>query len=418
LRESPLSIAAIHLGGLRDAQNLLGPAECSRQVGAVLTRLQSSAPLPGEVRPHLSPFGRLRSDLLMVLFIGMQERKDVAEAAERIRYALAEPLCNGDHTARLRPTLGVACFPDDGSTPELLMEGARAALAAGRYSDHDSTITFCSPTLCIPRVNLADFEQEMRWALERDQLALDYQPLMDLRTGDILSFEALIRWHHPVCGELVPDQFLPAAARSQVGRDIDEWALRRACVDAKQMSCGNSRPVCIEVNIGQRLLESEQLAANLATYAATAGIELSQVGLNISASVLSTSRSALRSLRDLRQCGIKIFIDGFGRGRVPLERLASLPIDGISIDRAWIARVESDVAARALCQSVVAIAQAFGLRSAAVGVETQAQLDFLVKIGCNAAQGQLLQAPAGIASLRRTEECAPQPLRAVGTRRI
>lgn len=418
LRELPLSVAAIHLGGLRDARNKLGPAECSRLVGNVLTQLQSSAPIPGDTRPYISPFGRLRSDLLMVLFIGMQERKIVAEAAERIRRALAEPLGAGPERVQLRPTIGVARFPDDGGSPELLIEGARAALATARYSDHDSTITFCSRTLTIPQVNLPDFEQEMRWALERKQLVLYYQPLLDLKTRETISFEALIRWMHPVCGEMVPDQFLPTAAQSQVGRDIDEWALKQACADTAYLPAASRSLVRIEVNIGRRMLESEKLTANLLANAAAARVDLSQVGLNISERVLSTSRSALYCLRDLRERGVKVFVDGFGSGRVPLERLASLPIDGIGIDRAFIARIGIDATARAMCQSVVCIAHAFGLRAAAAGVETQEQLEFLTKIDCDAAQGELLHAPSAIEAFKCTPENHTQPVaRVAGSRR-
>jgi EAL domain-containing protein (putative c-di-GMP-specific phosphodiesterase class I) len=352
-----------------------------------------------------------------VLLFGMRDRKDVVEAAERIRHALTEPLIDGEHRVQLRPTLGIARCPDDGATPELLIEAARSALSAARYSDHDSTIAFCSRTLTLPTLNLPDFEQEMRWALERSQLKLHYQPLIDLRTRRTLSFEALIRWNHPMCGEIVPDQFLPVAAQSPVGRDIDEWVLKHACADLPRLPREGNTPIRIEVNVGRRMLESERLAANLRAYALDARIELAQIGLNISERVLSTSRSALHHLRDLRDRGVKMYVDGFGSGRVPLERLASLPIDGIGIDRSTIRRIEHDGAARAMCKSLVAIAHAFGLRATAAGVETQQQLDFLSRIGCHAAQGQFLCAPAAIESLQRPMQSAAAPqLRAVGTR--
>ena len=419
LREIPLSVAAIHLAGLRDARAALGPADCSRLLGQVLTRLQCPAPLPGDTRPHVSPFGRLRSDLLLVLFVGMRERKAVAEAAERMRRALAEPLVDGERRVQLRPTLGIARFPDDGTTPAVLIEGARAALANGRYSDHDSTITFYSRTLTIPQVNLADFEQEMRWALQRGQLQLHYQPLVELRTRRTVAFEAFIRWIHPVCGEMVPDQFLPVAARSQLGRDIDEWALKHACADLARLPRAGAVPVRVEINIGQRMLESEMLGTMLGASVASARIHLAQVGLNISERVLATCRSALYCLRDLRERGVKVFIDGFGSGRVPLERLASLPIDGIGIDRATVARIDSDAAARATCQSVVSIAHAFGLRAAASGVETPHQLEFLTSIGCDAAQGRLLHAPATLAAFTpdAANEAPPPAVRVSKLRR-
>lgn len=418
LREIPLSLAAIHLGGLRDARHILGPVECGRQVGNILKQLQSPTPLPGDTRPYLSPFGRLRSDLLVVLLFGMRDRKAVVEAAERVRHALSQTLGEGDQRVQLRPTLGIARCPDDGATPELLMEAARAALSAARHSDHDSTIAFSSRTLTVPRLNLPDFEHEMRWALERGQLKLHYQPILDLRTLRTVSFEAFIRWNHPMCGEIVPDQFLPVAAQFQVGRDIDEWALRRACEELPKLPSDENAPIRVEVNIGRRMLESEKLTANLLAYAVAARVELSQIGLNISERVLSTSRSAMYALRELRERGVKMYVDGFGSGRVPLERLASLPIDGIGLDRSTIGRIEKDGAARAMCKSVIAIAHAFGLRSAATGIETQQQLDFLTRIGCHAAQGQFLCAPAAIESLAPANVQAPSipHLRASGTR--
>src|SRR5262249_25521328 len=214
------------------------------------------------------------------------------------------------------------------------------------------------------------------------------------------------------------DQFLPVAAQSQVGRDIDEWALKHACADLARLPREGDARVRIEVNVGRRMIESERIAANLRAYALDARVELSQIGLHVSERGLSTSRSALHHLRDRRDRGVKMYVDGFGSGRVPLERLASLPIDGIGIDRATITRIERDGAARAMCKSLVAIAHAFGLRATASGVETQQQLDFLTRIGCHAAQGRFLCAPAAIESLAApTSITSVQPLRAVGARR-
>jgi len=396
LRETPLAIVAIHLAGLRDARNVIGPAQCSRLLGNVLKGLQSQTPLPGETRPHLSPFGRIRSDLLVVLLLGMPSRKAVAEAADRIRRALLEPLVEGDKKAQLRPTLGIAQFPADGATPEGLLESARTALATARHSDHDSTVVFCSPTMQIPVVDLPDFEQELRWALERDQLALHYQPVLDLQSRKTLSYEALIRWLHPVCGEMVPEQFLHVAEHGPLGTDIDEWALRRACADLAALSRDADEPTRIAVNFGRRMLEEQLLTPRLLACAEAAGVSPKQIDVNISERIMSTAGSRLDRLRELRERGVKVFVDGFGTGRIALDRLSSLPIDGIGIDRAFISRIEHDVGARGMCQSVVSIARAFGLRSVAVGVEKQSQLDFLSSIDCDAVQGHFLCAPLSV----------------------
>jgi predicted signal transduction protein with EAL and GGDEF domain len=398
LRETPLALATIHLGGLKDARNILGPAACSRLLHGVLESLLSHPPMPGETPPHISPFGRIRSDLLAVLFHGMQDRKDIAAAADRIRRALSEPLVDGDHSAQLRPTLGLAQYPNDGASPQALLESARAALAAARHSDHDSTIVFCSRTMQIPVLDLPDFEQELRWALEHGQLALYYQPVIDLKTRETLSYEALIRWQHPVCGEMLPEQFLHVAEQSPLGTEIDEWALRRAYADLPTLSRQAGGPARVGVNFGRRMLEAPDLTGKLSAIARAANAEPAHIDVSISERIMSTAGSRLDRLRELRERGIKVFVDGFGTGRIALDRLSVLPIDGMGIDRAFIARIEHDAGARAMCQSVVSIARAFGLRSIAVGVEKHAQLDFLASIGCDAVQGLFLCAPLALAS--------------------
>ena len=413
LRETSLTLAALHLGGLRDARNVLGPATCARLLSGVLETLQSQTPVPGDTPPHISPFGRIRSDLLVVLFLGMQDRKDVAAAAERIRRALSEPLLDGDNSAQLRPTLGLAQFPNDGATPQVLLESARAALASARHSDHDSTVVFCTRTMQIPVVDLPDFEQELRWALEHGQLALHYQPVLELKTRQALSFEALIRWQHPVCGEMVPEQFLHVAEHSPLGTEIDEWALRRACSDLPGLNRNTGGAARVAVNFGRRMLEAPHLADKLNAIATAANAALEQIDVNISERIMSTAGSRLDRLRELRERGVKVFVDGFGTGRIALDRLSCLPIDGIGIDRAFIARIEHDAGARAMCESVVSIARAFGLRSIAVGVEKQAQLDFLSSIGCDAVQGRILCAPLALEGFD-----APARTAVAGARRI
>lgn len=384
LRETPLSLAAIHLGGLKDARNVLGPAACARLLNNVLMALQS---------PHVSPFGRIRRDLLVVQLIGIPDRTAVAAVADRIRRALSEPLVDGENTAHLRPTIGIAQFPNDGATSQVLLESARSALAAARNSDHDSTVVFCTRTMQIPVIEMPDFEQELRWALEQGQLVLHYQPVLELHSRRVLSFEALIRWRHPVCGEMVPEQFLHVAEHSALGTQIDEWALRRACSHLPALNARAGGMARVAVNLGRRMLEAPHLAEKLAAIAAATSTALDRIHVNISERIISTAGSRLDRLRELRERGVAVFVDGFGTGRIALDRLASLPIDGIGIDRAFIGRIEYDAGARAMCQSVVSIARAFGLRSIAAGVENQAQFEFLESIACDAAQGSLLCAP-------------------------
>jgi EAL domain-containing protein (putative c-di-GMP-specific phosphodiesterase class I)/GGDEF domain-containing protein len=398
LRETSLFLAVVHLGGLRDARIALGPPACSRLVGEVLKSLQSPAALPGEVRPALSPFGRIRNDLLVVLLLGMNNRAAAAETADRIRRAFAAPLVQGERSFCLRPAIGIAQLGADGATAAALLENARAALSAARHSEHDSSVNFCSTVLQIPEASRPDFEQELRWALEHGQLALHYQPVLELESRRVFALEAVVRWTHPVAGEMSPQQFLPFAERSQLGAQIDLWALDRACHDIASLP--GHEEVRVVVNIGRRLLERERIAERLAQSASQAGIDLARLELNMNERIMSTAGTALDRLRELRERGVKLLVDGFGSGRIALERLRSLPLDGIGIDPDFVSRIEHDGGARAVCQSVISIARAFGLRSVAIGVETPQQLAFLAANRCDAVQGNFFCAPQPIGHFR------------------
>jgi EAL domain-containing protein (putative c-di-GMP-specific phosphodiesterase class I) len=401
LRETPLFLGIVHLGGLRDARNLLGPSACSRRIGEILKGLQSPAPLPGDVRPSLSPFGRIRNDLLVVLLFGMNGRATAAETANRIRRAFATPLVHGERSFCLRPAIGLAQLGADGETPAALLENARAALSAARHADHDSTVNFCTTTVQIPEAAMPDFEQELRWALEHGQLALHYQPVVELASRRTIGFEAVVRWTHPVVGEISPQQFLPLAEKSQLGAQIDLWVLDRACRDVATLA--GAQHLRVVVNIGRRLLEMERLTARLAQTAAAAGIGLDRLELNMNERLMSTAAPALDRLRELREGGVKLLVDGFGTGRIPLERLRAMPLDGIGIDPAFVSRIEHDAGARALCQSVISIARAFGLRSVAIGVESAQQLQFLTDHRCDAVQGRYFCSPQPIEHFRAQE---------------
>jgi EAL domain-containing protein (putative c-di-GMP-specific phosphodiesterase class I) len=188
---------------------------------------------------------------------------------------------------------------------------------------------------------------------------------------------------------MLPEQFLHIADHSPLGANIDEWVLREACSTLPWLSQKAGAVTCVAVNLGRRTLEAPALADRLNAIVTAASAGLERIHVNINERLMSTTGTRLDRLRELRERGVKVFVDGFGTGRIALDRLSSLPIDGIGIDRSFIARIEYDAGARAMCQSVVSIARAFGLRSVAVGVEKPVQLDFLAAIGCDAVQGNL-----------------------------
>jgi diguanylate cyclase (GGDEF)-like protein len=288
---------------------------------------------------------------------------------------------------------GLACYPEDGREPDQLVHNAEAALkeakASGeRYLHHRVEMN----SELARRVGM---EQRLRTALDNGQFLLHYQPKIALRTGRITSLEALLRWQDPENGLISPAVFLPLLESAGLMPATGTWVLRQAASDCRDWRRRGLPPVRVAVNISPPELRRRNVASEiLAAVGDLASDSAWGIDIEITEGVLAgDSSSCVHALRLLRAAGMRIAIDDFGTGFSSLGRLSELPIDTLKIDRTFTSRLPSDRKSCTLVSTIIGLAHAFDMTTIAEGVETQGQLDYLVREGCDESQGYFHSRP-------------------------
>jgi EAL domain-containing protein (putative c-di-GMP-specific phosphodiesterase class I) len=238
-----------------------------------------------------------------------------------------------------------------------------------------------------------DLEAGLRTAIERDELVLHYQPIVSLRTGEVEGYEALVRWNRAGKGLLLPAEFIPEAEHSDLICELDSWVLRQA---TRQLATWNQlqgpSDLVMAVNVSGRHLARRRIIEDVTSALEAAGVQASQLALEITETALLDDPVALTNLADLRQLGVTISIDDFGTGYNSIARLENLPVDVVKIDGRYLDPQVSS--SDKLLRLIVQAAHAFGLPVVAEGVETGDQLTVLKSIDCESAQGYYLGRPA------------------------
>jgi EAL domain-containing protein (putative c-di-GMP-specific phosphodiesterase class I) len=248
-------------------------------------------------------------------------------------------------------------------------------------------------------------EADLARALDRGELLLDYQPQVDARTGRVAAVEALLRWRHPRLGLISPAVFIPAAERTGLIVPIGDWVLHVACLQSRRWLDAGLAPVRMAVNLSARQFSDDRLARRVAESLDGAGLEPPDLELEITESLVALDPdAAARIVRALRASGVRLMIDDFGTGYSSLASLKRFPIDGLKLDRAFVAHLPDDPHDVAITRAVVAIARDLRLDLVAEGVENDDQRIFLTELGCGLLQGYLTgrpQSPERLADLLR-----------------
>jgi EAL domain-containing protein (putative c-di-GMP-specific phosphodiesterase class I) len=233
-------------------------------------------------------------------------------------------------------------------------------------------------------------ERDLRKALLNDEFVMHYQPFVNLQSGQISAFEALIRWNHPERGMLFPIDFIPFAEETGLIVPIGQWALRRACKDA----AGWPNGVDLAVNLSPVQFKELDLCAMVIGALADCGLTASRLELEITeTALLDNEESTAETMRQMRALGVRIVMDDFGTGHSSLTTLRNYPFDKIKIDRSFVHDLLSKHDSRAIIQALVQLAGSLGLKTTAEGVETQGELDYLKRVGCTEAQGFFFSKP-------------------------
>ena len=396
LREDTVGIVLIHIGGYVTYQHVFDSALANRLLDCAARVIAENLP---EARSNLPRLARVSDDVIGVVLSDIRSRADADAAVETIIKALQHPVDLDGQIFQLAPQAGVTLSGTDGERAIELIERALTTLDSGRRQGAARAITFYSDTLRLASLTRLDWQTELTQAIQKDELELHYQPRYLLSTREIIAVEAFLRWPHKIRGMVPTSEFLPIAELSGLSVQLGRWVLRRACRDLATLAERGFPKLRVSVNVGRQYLSAESLAEDVTNSAREAGIEPSQLDLEITEQMLSTGRSGLAALHQLRGQGVRVLVDDFGTGYISLGKLRSSPLDGIMIDRSFVEEVGHDHEARAVCRAAIALGHAFGLRIVAEGIETEAQAQFLVAEQCHEGQGHLFCAATPLSSL-------------------
>ena len=338
---------------------------------------------------------RLGGDEFVVLQSVRGARNDIDRLAHDLIEAVAEPLLIDGNELVPSTSVGIAIAPFDGNDSGTLLKNADLALYRAKEAGR-GTYAFFEESLNERAQVRRQVETDLRLALERSEFELVYQPLFDLDSHSIGSFEALLRWNHPTRGVISPDEFIPVAEETGLIVPIGAWTIREACRQAVKWP----PEVRIAVNVSPVQFHRGGLQETILQALATSGLAPARLEVEITESIfLESSEALIAVLHSLRALGIRIALDDFGTGYSSLSYLQSFPFDKIKIDRSFIQQLLSRSGSTAIVRAITDLARALGMETTAEGVENNAQLDELRLQGCSSAQGFLFSKPIDAASV-------------------
>jgi diguanylate cyclase (GGDEF)-like protein/PAS domain S-box-containing protein len=358
---------------------------------------------------------RVGGDEFTFLLPGIERAEDATIAAERILKRVRHPRIIAGQEFRMTTSIGITVFPRDGHNAEVLMRNADTAMYRAKERGRDNYQVFTLAMKASLQEMLA-LENDLSHALERDELEVYYQPVMDIVSGKIVGGEALLRWQHPERGRVMPDEFIPLAEETGLIGPIGEWVLRTACKQAQAWRESGVGPLRISVNVSARQVEQPGLVQAVAGALAEAGLPPQHLHLELTeGAVMRQLESVTFTLAELREMGVGISVDDFGTGYSSLGYLKRFPIDTIKIDRSFVQDVTTDQNDAAIVTTVIAMARGLNLRVIAEGVETESQLNFLRENDCHEFQGFLLSRAVSAADfealVRQRKATQPKVLR-------
>jgi diguanylate cyclase (GGDEF)-like protein/PAS domain S-box-containing protein len=334
--------------------------------------------------------GRLGGDEFAIVQTAIQQPADVSRLAHRIQEAIKAPYDLNGIQAVVDVSIGIALAPVDATDSIELMKRADMALYQAK-AEGRSTFCFFEPAMDAAMKARRKLDTDLRSALAGNAFEMFYQPVVDLRSGEIVGVEGLLRWHHPEIGMVSPADFIPVAEETGLIGPIGEWVIRQVCADAVNWP-GHIR---VALNLSPVQLRSQHLVATIVNALATSGIAPSRLELEITEDVLlKHNQENLAVLEQLRRLGARIVMDDFGTGYCSLNYLRRFPFDKVKIDRAFIKDLSADnPEAVAIVEAVASLAGALRVSTTAEGVETQEQLALVRAAGCTEYQGYLFCAP-------------------------
>ena len=326
----------------------------------------------------------------------LEEIKDelnVSAVLNKLLSEFARTFTVGDYVVSTTISIGIAIYPSDGRDVHTLMRNADTAMYKAKELGRN-TYQFYQPEMNAKSLRRLSLATELRDALERDQLELYFQPFIDTVYGQICGVEALLRWHHPIMGSVSPIEFIPIAENTGMIVPIGQWVIEQSVKRYAEWRRKGVKPLRIAVNISAVQFRQVDLAEQILRVTNQYGVPPSALELELTESLLMRDvESATAQLRRLKALGFTLVIDDFGTGYSSLSYLRRFPLDGLKIDRSFIAEVNRNTDDTAITLAILSMARSLRLHVTAEGVETREQYEFLTRHGCHETQGYLFSPP-------------------------
>jgi EAL domain-containing protein (putative c-di-GMP-specific phosphodiesterase class I) len=337
---------------------------------------------------------RLGGDEFMILLHELSSPEIALEIAGHLLTRLREiDVSSGSSSLSTRASIGVAFYPDHATTPEGLVQAADIAMYEAKRSGKDRVAQYSSQMLdhLSERVNM---QSALHHAIPNGQLLLYLQPRASAVSGDLVGFEALIRWQHPELGLVSPARFIPLAEESHLIVEVGNWVAATACETIARGRETGTQVVPLSINVSARQLKDSEFRTQLQTHMQTHGVKPSEIAIELTESTMIGENDAVRQeLMLLADMGLKLMIDDFGTGYSSLARLHKLRVDVLKIDQSFVRNLSAGGEGIVLCQAMTQMGKTLGLTVVAEGVETTEQLQMLQLIGCDEIQGYIASPP-------------------------
>lgn len=342
--------------------------------------------------PEEDIVSRLGGDEFAFLIKDISDVDEAEQIIKEVRKYVVEPLDILGQMYTPSVSMGVAFSPLHSEVPaELTMQAEKAlhnmkARGGGGYEMY-------IPGMAQKTLERILLENELRKSVQLGHFHLDYQPKIDMKSGDLIGVEALVRWNHPDLGRIPPDKFIPVAEETKIILPLGEWVLREACKQARKWQEKQYKPVRIAINMSAIQLEEPDIVETIKSILEELEVGPELIEIELTESVFANREGSRRKIEEIRKLGILVSIDDFGTGYSTFSYIKELPVDMLKIDMAFIKDIHTNEESRAIVQAIVSLADTVGLNVIAEGVECEEQIRILVECGCSQGQGYYFSKP-------------------------
>ncbi len=397
--ETNIAVLAIDVDAIQRVRDTLGHAASGKMSKVLVTRLKqvlrvADTVLLAEDQTLTFNVSRVTEKEIMVLLTDLKETEILTNILKRIYVANKEPVLIEGDEFYLSASIGVSIYPFDGGDSGTLLQNARSALLAANDSIGRNNFQFYADDINQHLKKQMRLEAELHRALKSGELVVYYQPKVDLKSGDILGMEALIRWKHPQLGLVPPNDFIPLAEQTGLIDDISRWVMHSVCRQIRSWEAAGYGMVTVAINLSPVEFRNRDLSHRIIELVRNLEVPASSIEIEITETVvMQNMETAVDILQELSEAGFGISVDDFGTGYSSLNYLRRFPLSKVKIDRSFITDFTHAQNDAAIVSAIIAMSHSLGLRVVAEGVETEEQLRFLQDLQCDEIQGYLISKP-------------------------